>query len=104
MVFQDFALYPHMSVEENVGFPLRMAASPGADRGPGQRGAHRSASPTYAAGAGPALRRPAPARGHGPGIVRHPKLFLMDEPLSNLDSGLRSELRAEISSLVARSA
>lgn len=102
MVFQDFALYPHMSVEENVSFPLRMAGVPA------ERIAEQVSEVLAALGiADVRLRRPAQLSGGqrqrvamGRAIVRHPKLFLMDEPLSNLDSGLRSELRAEIAGLV----
>jgi multiple sugar transport system ATP-binding protein len=102
MVFQDFALYPHMSVSENIGFPLRLS---GVDQGP--RG-ERVADVASALGIGDVLaRKPSQLSGGqrqrvamGRAIVRRPGLFLMDEPLSNLDSGLRAELRAEISGLV----
>ncbi|HEU4424193.1 MAG TPA: ABC transporter ATP-binding protein [Pilimelia sp.] len=102
MVFQDFALYPHMSVGENIGFPLRLS---GVDQGP--RG-ERVADVASALGIGDVLtRKPSQLSGGqrqrvamGRAIVRRPGLFLMDEPLSNLDSGLRAELRAEISGLV----
>jgi multiple sugar transport system ATP-binding protein len=102
MVFQDFALYPHMSVSENIGFPLRLS---GVESGP--RG-ERVADVASALGIGDVLgRRPSQLSGGqrqrvamGRAIVRRPGLFLMDEPLSNLDSGLRAELRAEISGLV----
>ncbi len=102
MVFQDFGLYPHMSVKDNIGFPLRIAGlEPGA----------RSERVTDVAGAlgidDVLARKPGQLSGGqrqrvamGRAIVRRPSLFLMDEPLSNLDSGLRAELRAEISSLV----
>src|SRR5689334_24509275 len=102
MVFQDFALYPHMSVGDNIGFPLRLS---GVDANP--RG-EQVAEVASALGIGDVLaRKPAQLSGGqrqrvamGRAIVRRPKLFLMDEPLSNLDSGLRAELRAEISGLV----
>jgi len=102
MVFQDFALYPHMSVGDNIGFPLRLS---GVDQGP--RG-ERVADVASALGIGDVLtRKPSQLSGGqrqrvamGRAIVRRPGLFLMDEPLSNLDSGLRAELRAEISGLV----
>jgi multiple sugar transport system ATP-binding protein len=102
MVFQDFALYPHMTVAENVAFPLRMAGSPPEEI------AERVNEVLSALGIAEVRnRRPAQLSGGqrqrvamGRAIVRRPRLFLMDEPLSNLDSGLRAELRNEISSLV----
>jgi len=102
MVFQDFGLYPHMSVRDNIGFPLRIAGlEPEARQ-------ERVADIAAALGIGDVLgRRPGQLSGGqrqrvamGRAIVRRPALFLMDEPLSNLDSGLRAELRAEISALV----
>lgn len=101
MVFQDYALYPHMSVGENIGFPLRLA---GLAADPRQE---RVGDVAAALGIGDVLaRRPHQLSGGqqqrvamGRAIVRRPGLFLMDEPLSNLDSGLRAELRAEISAL-----
>jgi len=102
MVFQDFALYPHMSVGDNISFPLRLSGVQ-----PEQRG-ERVADVAAALGIGDVLgRKPHQLSGGqrqrvamGRAIVRRPGLFLMDEPLSNLDSGLRAELRAEISGLV----
>jgi multiple sugar transport system ATP-binding protein len=102
MVFQDFALYPHMSVGDNIGFPLRLSGVEHAPRG------ERVADVASALGIGDVLgRKPSQLSGGqrqrvamGRAIVRRPGLFLMDEPLSNLDSGLRAELRAEISGLV----
>ncbi|GIH17619.1 ABC transporter ATP-binding protein [Rugosimonospora africana] len=101
MVFQDFALYPHMTVGDNIGFPLRLS---GVDAEPRSE---RVADVASALGIGDVLgRRPSQLSGGqrqrvamGRAIVRRPGLFLMDEPLSNLDSGLRAELRAEISGL-----
>ncbi len=102
MVFQDFALYPHMSVGDNIGFPLRLSGVDSTPRG------EQVAEVASALGIGDVLtRKPSQLSGGqrqrvamGRAIVRRPALFLMDEPLSNLDSGLRAELRAEISGLV----
>ncbi|GAA1828805.1 ABC transporter ATP-binding protein [Luedemannella flava] len=102
MVFQDFGLYPHMSVRDNIGFPLRIAGIEPESR------SERVADIASALGIGDVLaRKPGQLSGGqrqrvamGRAIVRRPSLFLMDEPLSNLDSGLRAELRAEISALV----
>ncbi|HEY1795597.1 MAG TPA: ABC transporter ATP-binding protein [Stellaceae bacterium] len=101
MVFQSYALYPHMSVARNIGFPLRMVGTPKAeidrlvlqaaervdiahllDRRPGQL-------------SGGQQQRCALGRA----IVRSPKLFLLDEPLSNLDARLRMQTRVELKKL-----
>nr|MDT0660206.1 ABC transporter ATP-binding protein [Micromonospora sp. DSM 115978] len=102
MVFQDFALYPHMTVGDNIAFPLRLSGVETVPR------SERVADVASALGIGDVLgRKPSQLSGGqrqrvamGRAIVRRPGLFLMDEPLSNLDSGLRAELRAEISALV----
>jgi multiple sugar transport system ATP-binding protein len=101
MVFQDFALYPHMTVGDNIGFPLKLSGVEPVPRG------ERIGDVAGALGIGDVLaRRPGQLSGGqrqrvamGRAIVRRPGLFLMDEPLSNLDSGLRAELRAEITGL-----
>ncbi|XVU25895.1 ABC transporter ATP-binding protein [Actinoplanes sp. CA-054009] len=101
MVFQDFALYPHMTVGDNIGFPLKLSGVEPQPRG------ERVGDVASALGIGDVLRRkPSQLSGGqrqrvamGRAIVRRPGLFLMDEPLSNLDSGLRAELRAEITGL-----
>ena len=101
MVFQDFALYPHMTVGDNIGFPLRLSGIEPAPR------IERVGDVAAALGIGDVLaRKPNQLSGGqrqrvamGRAIVRRPGLFLMDEPLSNLDSGLRAELRAEINGL-----
>ncbi|GIM97750.1 ABC transporter ATP-binding protein [Paractinoplanes toevensis] len=103
MVFQDFALYPHMTVSDNIGFPLRLSGME-----PGNR-LERVGDVASALGIGDVLgRKPSQLSGGqrqrvamGRAIVRRPGLFLMDEPLSNLDSGLRAELRAEITGLTS---
>ncbi len=102
MAFQDFALYPHMSVRDNLSFPLRLAKV-----APGQA-AERVTDLAMALGVAETLgRRPGQLSGGqrqrvamGRAIIREPQVFLLDEPLSNLDSALRHGLRAEISSLV----
>jgi multiple sugar transport system ATP-binding protein len=101
MVFQDFALYPHMTVKDNIGFPLKLSGVEHAPR------LERVGDIATALGIGDVLaRKPSQLSGGqrqrvamGRAIVRRPGLFLMDEPLSNLDSGLRAELRAEITGL-----
>ena len=99
MVFQSYALYPHMSVEDNLGFALKMQGVPGRRDRVG-RVARRL-------GIGEQLgRRPRQLSGGqrqrvalGRAIVRQPQAFLMDEPLSNLDAKLRVEMRAYIARL-----
>jgi multiple sugar transport system ATP-binding protein len=101
MVFQDFALYPHMTVGDNIGFPLKLSGVEPTPR------IERVGDVASALGIGDVLgRKPSQLSGGqrqrvamGRAIVRRPGLFLMDEPLSNLDSGLRAELRAEITGL-----
>jgi multiple sugar transport system ATP-binding protein len=98
MVFQNYALYPHKTVYENLAFGLRMRKVPKAD----QR--RRVEEIARVLGLGDMLqRRPAQLSGGqrqrvamGRAIVREPKAFLMDEPLSNLDAKLRVQMRAEI--------
>jgi multiple sugar transport system ATP-binding protein len=98
MVFQNYALYPHMDVFDNIGFGLRVRGVPKVER--------RSRVERTAAnlGLGDHLRRkPSQLSGGqrqrvamGRAIVREPKVFLMDEPLSNLDARLRVQMRTEI--------
>jgi len=104
MVFQDYALYPHMSVRGNLEFPLRM------------RGLARDEMRRRVEWAADLLeigalleRRPAQLSGGqrqraamGRALVREPTVFLLDEPLSNLDARLRSAVRAEIGDLQRR--
>ncbi|WP_210485412.1 ABC transporter ATP-binding protein [Microvirga antarctica] len=104
MVFQDYALYPHMTVEDNMAFGLRMRNEPAAEI---KRRVDEAADVLKI---GPFLdRRPAQLSGGqrqrvamGRAIVRHPDAFLFDEPLSNLDAALRVEMRLEIAKLHRR--
>jgi multiple sugar transport system ATP-binding protein len=104
MVFQTYALYPHMTVRENLAFGLRMRGAP---RGEIDRRVDEAAR---ALGLEPVLsRKPAQLSGGqrqrvalGRAIVREPKVFLFDEPLSNLDAKLRVETRAELARLHRR--
>jgi multiple sugar transport system ATP-binding protein len=101
MVFQNYALYPHMSVFDNVAFPLRARRTPRHEIG---RRVNEIAELLRLEGL--LDRRPRALSGGqrqrvamGRAIVRQPRVFLMDEPLSNLDAKLRGQLRAEIISL-----
>jgi multiple sugar transport system ATP-binding protein len=101
MVFQNYALYPHMTVFENLAFGLRQRGLPPAEI------ASRVREAAAMLGLDPYLqRRPAALSGGqrqrvavGRAIVRHPKVFLFDEPLSNLDAKMRTATRAELSRL-----
>ncbi len=104
MVFQSYALYPHMSVYDNMAFGLRLRKTPKADID------RRVKEAADILGIGQLLtRKPKQLSGGqrqrvalGRAIVREPKVFLMDEPLSNLDAKLRVQTRAEISKLHQR--
>ncbi|MBB5850988.1 ABC transporter ATP-binding protein [Amycolatopsis umgeniensis] len=104
MVFQNYALYPHMTVGENIGFHLKLAKMPKAER---ERKVSEAAAvldlTEYLD------RKPAKLSGGqrqrvamGRAIVREPSVFLMDEPLSNLDAKLRVQTRTQIASLQRR--
>jgi multiple sugar transport system ATP-binding protein len=104
MVFQSYALYPHMSVYDNMAFGLRLRKTPKANID------KRVKEAADILGIGALLtRKPKQLSGGqrqrvalGRAIVREPKVFLMDEPLSNLDAKLRVQTRAEISKLHQR--
>jgi multiple sugar transport system ATP-binding protein len=101
MVFQSYALYPHMSVRKNIAFPLKMAKMDKAEQDKRIESAAEVLSLTdYLE------RRPGQLSGGqrqrvaiGRAIVREPSAFLFDEPLSNLDAALRVEMRLEITEL-----
>lgn len=104
MVFQGFALYPHMTVRQIMEFPLKMRKLPPAQRDRAVREAADMLNIT-------ALLERVPAElsggeqqrvAMGRAIVRKPQVFLFDEPLSNLDAALRSELRGELKKLLQR--
>ena len=101
MVFQDYALYPHMTVEKNIGFGLRARRMPPADISARVKQAAAMLGITQLL-----ARYPRQLSGGqrqrvaiGRAIVRNPRLFLFDEPLSNLDAQLRDEMRGEIKRL-----
>jgi multiple sugar transport system ATP-binding protein len=103
MVFQNYALYPHMTVRENMEFPLRLADAPNDEiRRKVEEAAkvldldaHLDRKPANLSGG----QRQRVAMGRA--IVRDPSAFLMDEPLSNLDAKLRVQMRTEVSRLQA---
>src|SRR5207249_2221139 len=104
MVFQNYALYPHMTVRDNMGFALKLAHVDKAeiDKRVGEAARildleqHLDRKPANLSGG----QRQRVAMGRA--IVRDPSVFLMDEPLSNLDAKLRVQMRAEIAELQAR--
>ena len=104
MVFQSYALYPHLDVARNIGFPLKLAGVPKAEITERVRAAARLLELEPLLGNKPAQlsggQRQRVAMGRA--IVRDPAVFLMDEPLSNLDAKLRVQMRAEITALQHR--
>ncbi|RUM18832.1 sn-glycerol-3-phosphate ABC transporter ATP-binding protein UgpC [Rhizobium vallis] len=103
MVFQSYALYPHMTVAENMGFGLRMAKRPKAEIDAAVARAAKILRITDQL-----EKRPKQLSGGqrqrvaiGRAITRSPEVFLFDEPLSNLDAALRTQMRVELSSLHA---
>jgi len=104
MVFQNYALYPHMTVRQNIAYPLRIAKLPAAERDKRVEQAAKILNLTDFLD-----RRPAQLSGGqrqrvamGRAIVREPDVFLFDEPLSNLDALLRVQMRIEIKRLHKR--
>jgi multiple sugar transport system ATP-binding protein len=104
MVFQNYALYPHMTVGENMGFALRMAGMPKAERQKRVRDAAGILDLTDLLDRKPKAlsggQRQRVAMGRA--IVRQPQVFCMDEPLSNLDAKLRVATRTQIAALQQR--
>ncbi|GHC86386.1 ABC transporter ATP-binding protein [Nocardiopsis terrae] len=104
MVFQNYALYPHMSVEQNLAFGLKLRKVPKAEI------ARRVSEAAEMLGLEPYLKRKPGALSGGQrqrvamgrAIVREPQAFLMDEPLSNLDAKLRVQMRASLNQLHER--
>ncbi|MQA74152.1 MAG: sn-glycerol-3-phosphate ABC transporter ATP-binding protein UgpC [Solirubrobacterales bacterium] len=101
MVFQNYALYPHMTVRENMAFPLKLAGAPAAEIKDKVEHAAETLDLTQHLD-----RKPANLSGGqrqrvamGRAIVRDPKAFLMDEPLSNLDAKLRVQMRTSVARL-----
>ncbi len=104
MVFQNYALYPHMTVAQNIGFALKLAKVP---KGEIERRVREAAGTLELTAF--LDRKPGQLSGGqrqrvamGRAIVRQPSVFLMDEPLSNLDAKLRVQMRAEIAALQRR--
>jgi lactose/L-arabinose transport system ATP-binding protein len=104
MVFQSYALYPHMTVEQNIGFGLRMGGTPRDEVASKVAEAARTLELTELLN-----RKPRALSGGqrqrvaiGRAIVRDPEVFLFDEPLSNLDAELRVQMRIEIAKLHQR--
>ncbi len=104
MVFQEYALYPHMTAAENIAFPLRSGHNQGVDV------STRVNEVADQLGIRDVLARPSEHLSGGQrqrvaiarAVARQPQFFLLDEPLSNLDAGLRAEMRVDIAGLARR--
>ena len=101
MVFQNYALYPHMTVAQNIGFNLKLRKAPGSEVGARVRAVAESLDLAHLLG-----RYPSQLSGGqqqrvaiGRALVRSPKVFLFDEPFSNLDAALRNRMRGEVKEL-----
>ena len=104
MVFQSYALYPHMTVRQNIAFPLTLAKMTKAEIATKVEEAAQILDLNEYLDRKPAnCRGSAPAGRDGSRDRPHPKAFLMDEPLSNLDAKLRVQMRTEIARLQNRS-
>ncbi|MBB3965289.1 ABC transporter ATP-binding protein [Rhizobium metallidurans] len=104
MVFQSYALYPHLTVAENIGFGLSLARRPKAEIAEKVRQTAETLQLSHLLD-----RKPKALSGGqrqrvaiGRAIIRNPKVFLFDEPLSNLDASLRSQMRIELTELHAK--
>jgi multiple sugar transport system ATP-binding protein len=104
MIFQNYALYPHLSVYNNIGFPLKLARVAKGERDRRVREVAETLGLTPYLDVKPGQlsggQRQRVAMGRA--IIRHPQVFLMDEPLSNLDAKLRAEMRTELLQLQRR--
>ena len=101
MVFQNYALYPHMTVRENLGFSLKIAkqSQAGIDKAVDEAAEILSLTPLLDRKPGALSGGQRQRVAMGRAIVRHPDVFLFDEPLSNLDAKLRTQMRVEIKKL-----
>lgn len=104
MVFQSYALYPHLTVAENIGFGLSLAGLPKAEIAEKVKKTAETLQLSHLLDRKPKVlsggQRQRVAIGRA--IIRNPKVFLFDEPLSNLDASLRSQMRVELTDLHAK--